>query len=65
LGVEIVIDGEKIELVNYGRSQDGKYVKYQLPDKFAGQIPGEAPLIVSVYRKPGWKPSKGSPQKQT
>ena len=57
--VKLVIDGEEVILEPAGKSRKGTYEKYKEPDEYKGEGIGEAPLIVTVYRKPGWKPSQG------
>ena len=57
--IKLVIDGEEVILEPAGKSRKGTYEKYKEPDECKGQGIGEAPLIVMVYRKPGWKPSQG------
>ena len=56
--VKLVIDGEEVVLEKNGNSRRGTYEKWREPAEFRGQGIGEAPLIVTVYRKPGWTPSK-------
>ena len=56
--VKVVIDGEEVILEKNGKSRNGTYEKYKEPEPFASMGPGKAPLIVTVYRKPGWTPSK-------
>jgi len=55
-GLRLLIDGEEVKLAPNGKS--GGYAKFQAPEPYASMPLGEAPLIVSVYIKPGWKPSK-------
>ena len=55
--VKVVIDGEEVTLEQNGKSRNGTYDKYKDPEPYASAGPGETPLIVTVYRKPGWKPS--------
>jgi len=56
--VKVVIDGEEVTLDKNGKSRNGTYVKYKEPEPYASAGPGETPLIVTVYLKPGWKPSQ-------
>ena len=56
--VKIVIDGEEVILEKNGKSRNGTYEKYKEPEPYASAGPGNTPLIVTVYRKPGWTPSK-------
>ncbi len=55
--VKVVIDGEEVVLEQNGKSRNGTYEKYKEPEPFASMGPKQSPLIVTVYRKPGWKPS--------
>ena len=55
--VKVVIDGEEVTLVQNGKSRNGTYEKYKEPEPYASAGPGKTPFIVTVYRKPGWKPS--------
>jgi len=55
--VKVVIDSEEVTLEQNGKSRNGTYEKYKEPEPYASMGPGETPLIVTVYRKPGWKPS--------
>jgi len=55
--VKVVIDGEEVTLDRNGKSRNGTYEKYKEPEPYASMGPGESPLIVTVYRKAGWKPS--------
>jgi len=55
--VKVVIDGEEVILEKNGKSRNGTYEKYKEPEPYASGGPGKAPLIVTVYRKPKWKPS--------
>jgi len=57
--VKLVIDGEEVFLDEAGKSRKGTYEKYKEPDEFKGEGIGDSPLIVTVYLKPGWLPSKG------
>ena len=57
--VKLVIDGEEVILEQNGTSRRGTYEKYKEPEEYARQATGAAPLIVTVYLKPGWKPSQG------
>ena len=56
--VKLVIDGEEVKLVHAGKSQKGTYEKFKEPEGYANGE-GSSPIIVTVYLKPGWKPSKG------
>jgi len=56
--VKVGIDGEEVILEKNGKSRNGTYEKYKEPKPYASAGPGETPLIVTVYRKPGWTPSK-------
>ncbi len=56
--IKVVIDGEEVTLVQNGKSRNGTYEKYKEPEPYASAGPGESPLIVTVYRKPGWMPSQ-------
>lgn len=56
--VKVVIDGEEVILEPNGKSRNGTYEKYKEPELYASMGTGETPLIVTVYRKPGWKPSR-------
>ena len=56
--VKVLIDGEEVTLDQNGKSRNGTYEKYKEPEPYASAGPGESPLIVTVYRKPGWKPSQ-------
>jgi len=55
--LKLLIDGEEVELEPNGRSKS--YEKWRGPQEYEGLGPGDAPLIVTVYMKPGWKPSQG------
>ena len=55
--VKVVIDGEEVILEKNGKSRNGTYEKYKEPEPYASGGPGKTPLIVTVYRKPKWKPS--------
>ena len=55
--VKVLIDGEEVTLEQNGKSRNGTYEKYKEPEPYASAGPGQTPLIVTVYRKPGWKPS--------
>ena len=55
--VKVVIEGEEVTLEKNGKSRNGTYIKFKEPEPYASMGPGESPLIVTVYRKPGWKPS--------
>ena len=55
--VKVVINGEEVTLEPNGKSRNGTYEKYKEPEPYASAGPGQTPLIVTVYRKPGWKPS--------
>lgn len=57
--IKLVIDGEEVILQRNGKSRRGTYEKWNEPRTYAGPGLGETPLIVTVYRKPGWKPSDG------
>lgn len=57
--VKVVIDGEEIILERNGKSRNGTYEKYKEPEKYQGLGPGKTPFIATIYRKPGWTPSKG------
>ena len=57
--VKVLIDGEEVTLEQNGKSRRGTYEKFKEPEPFASAGPGESPLIVTVYVKPGWKPSQG------
>ena len=57
--VKLVIDGEEVMLEQNGNSRRGTYEKYKEPEEYSSQGTGEAPLIATVYVKPGWKPSQG------
>lgn len=60
--IKLVIDGEEVVLRPIGKSQKGTYEKYAAPPPYDGPV--GSPLIVSVYVKPGWKPSgQQSPKK--
>lgn len=54
--IKLVIDGEEVILQRNGKLWTGTYEKWKEPEPYAGLGPGETPLIVTVYRKPGWKP---------
>jgi len=56
--VKLVIDREEVVLEKNGSSRRGTYEKWREPEEYRGQGIGEAPLIVTVYLKPGWTPSK-------
>ena len=56
--VKVLIDGEEVTLDKNGKSRNGTYEKYKEPEPYASAGPGESPLIVTVYRKLGWTPSK-------
>ena len=55
--VKVVIDGEEVTLEKNGKSRNGTYEKYKEPEPYASMGPGKTPFIVTVYRKPKWKPS--------
>ncbi len=57
--IKLVIEGEEIKLQQNGKSRRGTYEKWRAPDEYEGQGIGDSPLVVTVYRKPGWTPSKG------
>ena len=57
--VKLVIDGEEVILTQNGNSRRGTYEKYREPEEYRVAGTGETPLIVTVYLKPGWKPSQG------
>jgi len=57
--VKLVIDGEEVILTQNGTSRRGTYEKYKEPEEYNSEGTGETPLIVTVYVKPGWKPSQG------
>lgn len=57
--VKLVIDGEEVILAQNGNSRRGTYEKYREPEEYRAQGIGEAPLIATIYLKPGWKPSQG------
>jgi len=56
--VKVIIDGEEVVLEQNGRSRNGTYEKFKEPEPYASMGPKESPLIVTVYLKPGWVPSK-------
>jgi len=56
--VKVTIDGEEVTLEQNGKSRNGTYEKYKEPEPYASMGPGKTPLIVTVYRRPGWTPSK-------
>ena len=56
--VKVTIDGEEVTLEKNGKSRNGTYQKYKEPEPYASAGPGESPLIVTAYLKPGWKPSQ-------
>lgn len=56
--VKVVIDGEEVILEQNGKSRNGTYQKYKEPEPYASTGTGKSPLIITVYRKPGWTPSK-------
>ena len=56
--VKLVIDGEEVVLSPSGPSAAGTYERYKEPEEYSQGI-GVSPLIVTVYLKPGWKPSQG------
>lgn len=56
--LKLVIDGEEVTLQRNGKSKRGTYEKWKAPEEYEGQGIGDSPLIVTVYRKPGWTPSK-------
>ena len=58
--VKLVIDGEEIMLELNGKSRKGTYQKFKEPEPFASMGPGKSPVIVTVYHRPGWKPSQGT-----
>jgi len=55
--IKIVVDGEEIVLEQNGKSRNGTYLKFKEPEPYVSMGPGETPLIVTVYLRPGWKPS--------
>jgi len=57
--IKLVIDGEEVILEQSGNSRKGTYEKWREPEEYKGEGIGDAPLIVTVYRKPGWLPSQG------
>jgi len=57
--IKLVIDGEEVILEQNGKSRRGTYEKWREPEEYQGKGVGESPLIVTVYRKPGWLPSQG------
>jgi len=57
--VKIVIDGEEVILEQNGKSRKATYNKFKEPEPFASAGPGESPLIVTAYIRPGWTPSQG------
>jgi len=57
--IKLVIDGEEVILEQNGKSRKGTYEKWREPEEYKAKDIGEAPLIVTVYRKPGWLPSQG------
>jgi len=55
--IKVVIDGEEVVLEQNGKSRNGTYDKFKEPAPYSTMGPKESPLIVTVYRRPGWKPS--------
>ena len=53
-----MIDGERVDLEQNGKSRNGTYQKYKEPEPYASMGTGNTPIIITVYRKPGWNPSK-------
>ncbi len=58
--MRLSIDGEEVTLVPDGKSRKGTYEKWREPDEYHGKGTGESPLIVTIYRRPGWTPSQGN-----
>jgi len=64
--VKLVIDGEEIQLeykrtvkASDGTSNKPGYEIWGEPQPFRDLMLGATPLLVTVYKRPGWKPSKG------
>lgn len=64
--VKLVIDGEEIQLeykrtvkVSDGTSNKPGYEIWGEPQPFQDLMLGATPLLVTVYKRPGWKPSEG------
>ncbi len=64
--IKLVIDGEEIKLeyrrtvgVSNGTPNKSGYENWSEPKPYQDLMLGATPLIVSVYKKPGWKPSAG------
>ena len=56
--LRLMIDGEEIILEANGKSKRGTYEKYMEPSDIARGTDEVAPLIVTVYLRPGWTPSQ-------
>ncbi len=64
--VKLVIDGEEIQLeykrtvkVSDSTSKKPGYEIWSEPQPFKDLMLGATPLLVTVHKRPGWKPSKG------
>lgn len=57
--VKLVIDGEEVILDEGGQLRNGSYEIYREPAEYQKLGVGKQPLIVTVHKKPGWKPSDG------
>jgi len=57
--VILVIDGEEVVLTEGGRRKDAPYAVYREPLEYQKLGVGKQPLIITVHKKPGWKPSDG------
>ncbi|MBA7611207.1 hypothetical protein ES703_18426 [subsurface metagenome] len=57
--VKLVIDGEEVILDEGGQSRNGTYEKYTEPQEYRSLGVGGSPLLVTVHKRPGWKPSDG------
>ena len=64
--IKLVIDGEEIQLeyqrtikVSDGTSNKPGYEIWGEPQPFQDLMLGATPLLVTVYKRPGWKPSEG------
>lgn len=54
--IYLMIEGRRVDLRPNGES--GSYEKYKEPDEYTELGIGRNPLIVSVYKKPGWLPEE-------
>lgn len=58
MGIEVIIDGEKLDLVSIGKSKGKTYNVFKAGEPYATM--DKPPVIVTVHVVPGWKPSMGA-----